>query len=79
MHRSGKLGALVRANASGQVTCILNRVDPTMLQRRLPQGTQVKLGASQQHLDRLGARRCLLVRKICQKGELCHFENACIH
>ncbi|VEL27466.1 unnamed protein product, partial [Protopolystoma xenopodis] len=30
MHRSGKLGALVRANASGQVACILNRVDPTM-------------------------------------------------
>uniref|UniRef100_A0A183ADW1 VWFA domain-containing protein n=1 Tax=Echinostoma caproni TaxID=27848 RepID=A0A183ADW1_9TREM len=53
-----------RRGAPGAV-CVLNRVDPATLRVRWPD--PVVLGASQKELERIGAARCFLFRKVCKQ------------
>ncbi|CAL8088131.1 unnamed protein product [Calicophoron daubneyi] len=52
---------------SAQSTCVLNRVDPAGLRRRLP-SDQIRLGTEPDDLARRAARRCFLFAKLCTKA-----------
>ncbi|KAG5443902.1 hypothetical protein CSKR_202890, partial [Clonorchis sinensis] len=53
-----------RNDEADQPKCILNRVDPPTLMKRLDPGT-VRIGSTEQDLERWNARKCILFRKTC--------------
>ncbi len=49
-------------------TCILNNIDlPTLRKRALPY--EVSVGASEEEIAKMGAKRCLLFNKICLESK----------